>query len=221
MGIFRFAPKSEEARIKILTDGISVRGKKVFLMDKNPRREDNEGIRLMIFDLPFSYDNEAIKRNLEGEGIKCMSEVKKEMLRSPRGGLTDWESGDRYVYIQKPEKPIKRKMKMGKFTAALWYKNMTEDQICTNCQEKGHGFWQCKHERVCRKCRQQGHGHWQCPNEPVCWTCHKPGHKAGDHECEINMDEDNEQNEESEDEEEDKNKAANEENEKIGNGLDA
>ena len=36
MGIFRFAPKNEEARIKILTEGILVRGKKVFLLDKNP-----------------------------------------------------------------------------------------------------------------------------------------------------------------------------------------
>ena len=108
MGIFRFAPKTEGARIKILSNGIYVRGRKVILNDKNPRREDQDGIRLRIFDLPFSYDNEAIKRNLEGEGIKCTSEVRKEMLRSPSGGLTDWESGDRYVFIKKPEAPIKK-----------------------------------------------------------------------------------------------------------------
>ena len=190
MGIWRFAPRTEEARIKILADGIEVKGKTVYLCEKNPRREENEGIKLKIFDLPFSYANEAVKRNLEAEEIKCTGEVIREMLRAPDGGLTDWESGDRHVFIKRPEKPIKRKMKMGKFTATLWYKNMIEDQLCTNCWEKGHGFWTCKNERTCKRCLEKGHGHWQCTNEEVCWDCRNTGHRKGDPECEFSMDPD-------------------------------
>ena len=186
-GIWRFAPKTEEARIQILADGIEVKGRKVFLCDKNPRIAGNEDVQLKIFDLPFSYSNEAIKKNLEAEDIKCTGEVIKEMIRTPDGGLTDWESGDRHIFIKRGEKPVKRKMKMGKFTATLWHRFMIEDQLCTTCWEKGHGFWDCKNERVCKRCLEKGHGHWQCQNEEVCWDCLKSGHKKGDPLCRVRM----------------------------------
>lgn len=169
-GLWRVYPVSDVARIKILTNGVTFGSKLIQFEGVHPfsRRDggvENGGTRLTISNLPFSYSNEAVERNLLSLGFKLRSKLQFEKARGPDGKLTDWKTGRRFVWIDLPKHQVNRQCKMGEFRVFLFYREM-------------------KDTMQCRRCLQTGHKAIDCQNEEVCLDCKKPGHRRGDANCE-------------------------------------
>ena len=174
-GLWRISPLYEASRIKILANGISIRGCTIGVENVNPftLRGDDEsvGTKLYIGNLPFSYSSETVKKHLQAAGISLRSNIVWEKARGPDGSLSDWKTGRRMVWINVPMKPLNRFMKMGNgFSATLYYKEM-------------------KDSRKCNKCLQYGHIAKYCEQDEVCHTCKKPGHRKGDPICDLGISE--------------------------------
>ena len=172
-GLWRISPLYEASRIKILASGINVRGRNVQLENINPftmrSGDDTSGTKLFIGNLPFSYSTEAIKNHLKVAGVTLRSEVVWERARGPDGSLSDWKTGRRMVWINVPQKPLNKYMKMGNgFSANLYYKEMRQTSKCHKCLEVGH---------IAKN----------CDKEVVCMTCMKPGHIRGDPICDLGI----------------------------------
>ena len=168
-GLWRIYPLTPTARVSLLTKGIVMGNKTILLESINPfvlknGVNESQGTRLTISNLPFSYSNEAVARNLVSAGFKLRSQILFEKTRGPDKLLTDWKNGRRYCWITLPTQEVKRNLKMGSFTAFLYFREM-------------------KNNMVCRKCLQQGHRAVDCPNEEVCLSCKLPGHRRGSSEC--------------------------------------
>ena len=168
-GLWRVYPLSENARLKLLTDN-TVLGDKSFRFESfNPyvRRnggKEAQGTRLIVSNLPFSYSNMAVEKNLTAAGYRLRSQLQFEKARDPQGFLTDWKTGRRFVYIDLPSNSMRNSLKMGEFTAQVFYREMRQNQKCFNCLQPGH--------RAA-----------ECPNEQVCMSCLQPGHRRGDALC--------------------------------------
>ena len=173
-GLWRVYPMNEVARIKILTKGISMGNRLVRFEGVNPFSRgdgvESSGTRLWISNLPFSYSNEAVARNLTAAGLKLRSKITFEKARGPDGMLSDWRTGKRSVWIDMPKQEVSRHCKMVDFSAFLYHKEM-KDSV------------------TCRRCLQKGHMARDCPNDEICLDCKKPGHRRGHPDCEISQDE--------------------------------
>ena len=172
-GLWRISPLYESSRIKILANGICVRGRNVQLENMNPftmrSGDDTSGTKLFIGNLPFSYSSDAIKNHLRVAGVTLRSEVVWERARGPDGSLSDWKTGRRMVWINIPEKPLSKYLKMGNgFSASLYHKEMRQVAKCHKCLEVGH---------IAKFCER----------EVICLTCKKPGHKKGDPKCDLGI----------------------------------
>ena len=168
-GLWRIYPLTDVARVTVLTKGIVLGNKTVTLENTNPfsfRRDgvESQGTRLSISNLPFSYSNEAVAKNLVSAGLKLRSQILFEKARGPDRLLTDWRNGRRFVWIDLPAVQPKKSLKMGTFTAYLFYREM-------------------KNTIQCRRCLKEGHKAIDCPNEEVCLSCKLPGHRKGDQIC--------------------------------------
>ena len=175
-GLWRVYPKTELARIKLLTSGVCFKGKNVRFESFNPfiRKGDGtegQGTRLTISNLPFSYSNDAVTRNLIAAGFKLRSNIQFEKARGPDGKLTDWKTGRRFVWIDLPKGEVKRSLNMGSFTAYIFFREMRD-------------------KMQCRRCLQSDHKAVDCPNDEVCLTCKKAGHRRGDPICNIGFNND-------------------------------
>ena len=174
-GLWRVYPMNEVARVKLLTKGITMANKLVRFEGINPFRrgdgDEKSGTRLTISNLPFSYSNEAVARNLTALGLKLRSKISFEKARGPDRMLTDWRTGRRSVWIDLPQAEVSRYCKMGDFSALLFYKEM-------------------KASVECRRCFQKGHMARDCPNEELCLDCKKPGHRRGHPDCDASHDQD-------------------------------
>ena len=169
--LWRVYLKDEVARIKLLSQGITLRGQQVELKDKNPfviiGFEGVETTRLFIRNVPLSFDNSEIEDALKSKGVQLVNSMKYSRARDPDGKLTNFKTGDRFVDILVPDEPLPKKLSVGIFTASLYHKEQKHsmgDIECGNCMLKGH----------VRK---------DCPNETVCYECRTAGHKKGDPEC--------------------------------------
>ena len=172
-GLWRIYPLTDIARIKLLTNGCVINERRIQLESKNPfsiRGSDAESpsTRLTISNLPFSYSNEAVERNLIGLGLKLRSNINMEKARDPNKKLTDWKTGRRFCFIDRPEKSLPKKMKMGEFNVFLFHPEMKNDTKCFRCLEFGH---------IASR----------CPNDEVCLTCKKSGHRKGDPVCGLGL----------------------------------
>ena len=172
-GLWRLYPLNEVARIKILTNGITMGSKLIRFEGINPflqRGSENNGTRMTISNLPFSYGNEAVARNLSAAGLKLRSKITFEKARGPDKMLSDWRTGRRSVWIDLPQREVSKYCKMGDFTATLYYKEM-------------------KLHMQCRRCLQKGHMARDCSNQEVCFDCKQPGHRRGHPDCSFSNDE--------------------------------
>ena len=168
-GVWRIKPLQMVARAKLLANGIVIDKKRISLEAINPNYNKNGGetvgTRLTVSNLPFSYSNDAIMRNLTQLGVKSRSSIKMEKARGRDNKLTDWANGRRVLWISLPEKPLPKSVRMGDFWAHLYYREMKNtNNKCFNCLQEGHRAANCTSEVVCRSCKQSGHrsGDPQC-----------------------------------------------------------
>ena len=170
-GLWRVYPLTETARIKLLTENTALADKSFKFESINPyvRRHggrETQGTRLTVSNLPFSYSNLAVEKNLIAAGYCLRSQLQFEKARDPNGFLTDWKTGRRFVFIDIPAGKMKTAIQMGEFTAHIYFKEMKQNQTCFKCLKVGHRAAECQGEQICRECL-------------------KPGHKRGDPACQA------------------------------------
>ena len=169
-GTWLIYPWTEEARAKMVTNIYSIHGKQFELDGNDPSHipavgEFKPRTKLTVSNLPLEVSNPNIGKCLAEAGFVLRSPVKHDVIKTSSGD--EAMGGKRFVYIDLPQKKTSKFLKIGKFTAFLFFKEM-EDTKAT-----------------CRQCLQPGHRAKDCTNDPVCYTCKKPGHKRGDPRCDL------------------------------------
>ena len=150
-------------------------GKNPFL---HPSGEgETQTTKLIIKNLPFSYDQSAVERNLINAGFKLRGKMQwmKGRKRST-GHLSDFRDGRRSVFVDLPTWEVNPFMRMGAFRAKIEYAEMKK--VCYRCLQDGHTARDCTNEEVCRTCRKPGHRKDQCPSL----------RKKDDHDCDSDSD---------------------------------
>ena len=135
-GLWRLQVRNEKARATLLTHGLTIRGVHVTVLSKNPYMvDDQETVKLIVGNLPFSISNEEIEKTLVSLGAKLASKMMWEHYREPKDpgnpnkipGLTSFKNGRRFIFIAKPEVPLPLTAKVAvEFSAFLYYKGQKE-----------------------------------------------------------------------------------------------
>lgn len=171
--LWRIYLLDSEARVTLLSNGITLRGQQVTLRNRNPFTiagfENVPTTRLFIRNIPLSFDNEEIAKVLKAKGVQFAGPLKYSRARTPDNKLTNFKTGDRFVDVVVPSEPLPKKIEFGMFNGSLYHKEQkkaNDDKECGNCMMKGHLRKDCKNEIVCYQCRNVGHkkGDDCCPS---------------------------------------------------------
>ena len=163
---------SEEARVFLLGAGsINIDGSMVRLYGDHPFISlDKDGnkipsTKLVIDGIPIEIEGDVITRYLASIGISTRSKLNFENAWDPeKKSLTEWLTGKRFIYIDLPQKELKKIYKMGEYDMKLYYKEM---------------------EKETPRCKRCFGPHWTntCQEEERCLSCKLPGHRRGDPTC--------------------------------------
>ncbi|GFR87723.1 interferon-induced helicase C domain-containing protein 1 [Elysia marginata] len=94
--LWRIYVNGPEARIKLLSKGLTINGINIEVSSQNPlllRGSDGKEVpttKLLISDIPISVANEALEAALIKKGLTLRSKIKMEGIRDPQGKLTEW-----------------------------------------------------------------------------------------------------------------------------------
>lgn len=113
-GIWRIYTASADARVKLLTTGLSLRHKSVTLLDETPTsknmKDKPETEKITVSNLPLKVDNDDIKTfPTSYSKVKLVSDIKYGNCRTPSGDMTSCNNGTRYCYAECPVGNIPRK----------------------------------------------------------------------------------------------------------------
>jgi len=172
-GLWRIYPLTNQARDKLLIDGLSLGGRTIQVHNKNPFILRGQGgaeipsTKLWLSDIPISISNEDIESALIRLGVTARSALFNERVRNKDGKLTRFLTGRRFMFINVPEKPLEKSVKIGPVTARLYHKGQPKENRvvkCSRCLKEGHTAAHCDSDVVCRVCKQSGHrqGDPQC-----------------------------------------------------------
>ena len=124
--------------------------------------------KVWISDIPISVDGKDIETALVRLGCVLRTSLINEKIRNKDGKLTRFLTGWRFVFVNIPDRPLGRTVKIGGFTARLYHKEqpMADPQrtTCSTCLERGHRVSACPDSIRRRECRQEGHRR----GDPVC-----------------------------------------------------
>ncbi|WAR17713.1 hypothetical protein MAR_032307 [Mya arenaria] len=150
--------RNVDDKVSLLTEGVTLRGKMIKLLNTNPNRLDGEQtVRIRVKDIPLSVDDGVILRSLK--------------LRV-KDTLTNCENGDRLCIVKSSSlsATLPKFMAFGHFTGRVFHSGQ-------NSENK---------ELKCRKCLETGHKTIDYENDWRCLDCHQIGHKKGEYELECN-----------------------------------
>ena len=135
-GLWRLQVKDEKSRSLLLRMGLPIRGLNCTVLSKNPYHfGDEDSVKLIIGNLPFSIAEDEIRKSLSSIGVKIGSSLQWEHYREEKDpenpdkiqGLTSFKTGRRFAYIAKPTVPIPQRLKVAnKFNAFIYYKGQKE-----------------------------------------------------------------------------------------------
>ena len=164
--LWRILPFNEVSRAMLLRDGVKLYGKHLKFEGKNPFLHasgdgESQTTRLIIKNLPFSYCQSAVARNLIKAGFKLRGSLQWMKGRKRKTGrLSDFRDGRRSVFIDVPTGNVIRSMQMGSFRANLSFPDMPVK--CFRCLQEGHTAKECRNEEICHKCKKPGHRRDEC-----------------------------------------------------------
>lgn len=166
-GLWRIYVDNLVDKVKLMAEGVNLRGKTLPVLNTNPQRPDGEGtIRIRVKNIPLSADDGMITRGLTLRGADVIS-VMREKLRI-NGKLTNCETGDRLATVKASslKEPLPNFMVFGLFKARVFHAGQKSgsppDKQCTKCLQSGHKFRECENDWVCRKCQKPGHKELDC-----------------------------------------------------------
>ena len=148
--IWRVYFKDASTRLELaMKERILIAGKNVPLYDVNPNHSSQpmyRGIpgthvvtqsdKLTIKHLPLSVSNDDIKAMLLGLDVELMSPIKYGFVRDEDGFLTQYKSGDRFVFVKSLDQLVPRHQKVGIFPCVVIHHG--KEIRCNACGEKGH-----------------------------------------------------------------------------------
>ena len=183
-GLWRIYPANDSARNKLLINGITLRGIKVTLRDRNPFLVTTMGqtgaafesptTKVIINNIPISFSDDELLKSIKELKCEVRSKLIQERDRDSSGKLTRWLTGRRFLYITVPPTPLPKTINVGPFRASLYH--WEQKQIdrskhaeCKNCFSKDHATTECREAIKCKQCFQSGHkaGDPVCPLTPV------------------------------------------------------
>ena len=141
-GLWKVYLKCEEIRAKLLSNGLTLRGKRITLYDKDPRaKEHTVTERIVIKDIPLSVSNDEIYDSLKqiSGDTRFTSPMKYSVERDEDGTRTDFKNGDRFIFAEAPiSPPLPVEFHVGENSGRLYHDS--QEQTCRVCGENGHRF---------------------------------------------------------------------------------
>ena len=174
--MWRLYVRDKESRIQLLSKKeMLVINRNVQLFDQHPgklRADVKQMDKLTIKFVPLYVENGEIQKMLEDNGAKLMSEIKFGYEKDLNGNLTSFKNGDRFVFIEPLDPPVKRSQTVSGYQVAVIH----------------HG----KDNKPCLACNQLGHrvGNQECPALPKekIYTFRGYRHPLSNHyPCELNV----------------------------------
>ena len=141
-GIWRVYASSRESRVNLLLRGsLTVKGRQVNLYDTNPNLLYNKSDNIecvTVKDPPLSVANTEVEAYLLGKGIATASAVKYSKARDDNGDLTNFKTGDHFVFVNGPVLPLlPRKEDITDFKCHIFHDGQFKPN-CKGCNAVGH-----------------------------------------------------------------------------------
>ena len=138
------------ARLDLYNKGtLLIQGRNHTLYDDNPytatykpsdanthKSETRHNDKLTIRNVPMWVENSDIKTMLEGHGVKLVSAIRYGLIRDEDGQLTDFKSGERYVYVKSFDPPLARRQQVNEHPCIIIHHG--KETQCIACGKTGH-----------------------------------------------------------------------------------
>ena len=115
-GMWRIYMDNLDDKVKLMAEGVQLRGKRLNVLNTNPGRLDGEDTtRIRVKNIPLSADDGIIARNFTLKGLDVI-QLMRERLRI-NGKLTNCETGDRLVTVKtlSLKEPLPKSIQFGQF----------------------------------------------------------------------------------------------------------
>ncbi|CAC5425014.1 CNBP [Mytilus coruscus] len=167
-GLWRIYSDTDKETECLLSDGLELREKSIFIYSRNPRvriQENSTDVKIRVKDEPLSADDGQVLRALEEYNCTILKHFR-ERLRF-ENKITDCQTGDRIVICDDPlPMAIPKSIPIGKYRATILYRGQQNDNIkCNKCMEVGHKTRDCQNEWKCRSCGESGHRQNECTSD--------------------------------------------------------
>jgi ribA/ribD-fused uncharacterized protein len=165
-GLWRIYLKNDEAKRKLLIEGINIRGKSVVVSETNPfvRSEperEQPTIKCFIHDLPLGVSNEAVQKMLASYGGVTIGEVEHDIEKDEERKSTGLKNGSRVVLLSEAQalkEPLPRNATCGNWRCRIYHRGQPKViKTCFNCFQTGHWKRDCKNARACKVCKKGEH----------------------------------------------------------------
>lgn len=164
--LWRIYLKTQESRIKLITNSVQISGQTVPIYAENPYRTgahdpDQKITKITIKDMPLSKGNTSLQKYLEGKAIKLTRGMEYAKTRDPETHqLSDWLNGDRICYAENFQTPLPRTAFIGDTKVRFFHEGQEQptEKLCTRCYATDHFRSRCPNPASCIRCRKASHG---------------------------------------------------------------
>ncbi|VDH92985.1 Hypothetical predicted protein [Mytilus galloprovincialis] len=152
-GLWRIYLDTQKETECLLSDGLELRGKSIFIYFRNPRFRFEEILQMLKYVALEGYNCTTPKHFRKRFGFEYQ--------------FTDCQTGDRIVICDGPlDKAIPKSIPIGIYRATVLYKGQQNDNIkCNKCMETGHKTRDCQNDWKCRNCGESGHRQNECTSD--------------------------------------------------------
>ena len=102
-------------------------------------------------------------QHVENLPVKTRSRIIDDKARDPKGKLTRWKTGRRFIHIAVPTSPLQKQVSLGIFRGPVCYREQRQ-AVSSTCLQAGHDVSKCTSPVKCRQCVNAGHK----TGDPIC-----------------------------------------------------